>query len=81
MKAGKYGYGEFRKVALGSRYKEVQSIINGSSGQATQYYTVRSGDTLSGIAVKYGASYQTIVQMNGLSNPNLIYAGQKLRVR
>ncbi len=81
VKAGKYGNGEFRKVALGSRYNEVQSIINGSSGQAAQYYTVRSGDTLSGIAAKYGTSYQAIAKLNGLGNPNLIYAGQKLRVR
>nr|WP_276571499.1 LysM domain-containing protein [Coprococcus comes] len=28
----------------------------------------------------YGTSYQNVAQLNGLSNPNLIYVGQKLRV-
>ena len=67
-----------RKTVLGSRYNDVQNQVNAGSAQ---YYTVQSGDTLSGIASKYGASYQKIVQLNGLSNPNLIYVGQKLRVK
>lgn len=78
VKAGKYGNGDVRKAVLGSRYNEVQNIVNGSSAQ---YYTVKAGDTLSGIASKYGTTYQNIAQMNGLSNPNLIYPGQKLRVK
>ncbi len=41
-------------------------------------YTVRSGETLSGIAAKLGTTYQALAQKNGLSNPNLIYAGQQL---
>lgn len=45
------------------------------------YYTVQSGDTLSGIASKYGTTYQHLAQMNGIANPNLIYAGQKIRVK
>lgn len=45
------------------------------------YYTVRTGDTLSGIAAKYGTTYQKIAQMNGIANPNKIYAGQKIRVK
>ena len=49
--------------------------------QEAQYYTVKSGDTLSGIAAKYGTTYQKIAQMNGLTNPNKIYVGQKLRVK
>ncbi|MFP3823825.1 LysM peptidoglycan-binding domain-containing protein, partial [Streptococcus sp. TATVAM-FAB21] len=47
---------------------------------ATNTYTVRSGDTLSGIASKFGTSYQTLASLNGISNPNLIYVGQVLRV-
>ena len=41
-------------------------------------YTVKKGDTLSGIAAKYGTTYQKIASDNGISNPNLIYPGQKL---
>ena len=43
-------------------------------------YTVQKGDTLSGIAQKYGTTYQEIAQANGISNPNLIYAGQTLTI-
>lgn len=47
---------------------------------ATSTYTVRSGDTLSSIAAKFGTSYQALASLNGISNPNLIYVGQVLRV-
>ena len=79
--AGKYGNGDTRKAALGNRYNEVQNKINGTSGGGAVYYTVQSGDTLSGIAAKYGTNYQSIANLNGISNPNLIYPGQKLRVK
>ena len=79
--AGKYGNGDTRKAALGSRYSEVQNKINGPSGGGTVYYTVQSGDTLSGIAAKYGTTYQHLAGLNGIVNPNLIYAGQKIRVK
>jgi surface antigen len=42
-------------------------------------YTVKSGDTLSVIASKYGTTYQKIQSLNGLSN-FIIYPGQKLKV-
>lgn len=41
-------------------------------------YTVRAGDTLSGIANRYGVSYQAIARANGIANPNLIHPGQTL---
>ena len=43
-------------------------------------YTVQKGDTLSKIAAKYGTTYQKIAADNGISNPNLIYVGQVLRI-
>ena len=56
--------------------------MNGKLGASSaQYYTVQSGDTLSGIAAEYGTSYQKVAQLNGISNPNVIYVGQKLRVK
>lgn len=55
--------------------------VNGSASTASVYYTVRSGDNLSAIASRYGTSYQAIASLNGLSNPNLIYAGQTLKVK
>lgn len=47
----------------------------------TQYYTVRSGDSLSKIAAKYGTTVSQLVAWNNIKNKNLIYSGQKLRVK
>ena len=44
------------------------------------WYTVRAGDTLAGIAQRYGTTVAWLTQTNNLANPNLIYVGQKLRV-
>jgi predicted chitinase/LysM repeat protein len=52
--------------------------ISGSGG--AQNYTVRSGDTLSGIAARFGTSVAALASRNGISNPNLIYVGQRLVV-
>ncbi len=44
------------------------------------YYTVQRGDTLSGIARRYGVTVQYLVNLNGITNPNLIYPGQLIKV-
>ncbi len=46
----------------------------------TSSYVVQRGDTLSAIAYRFGATVNSIVSLNGLVNPNLIFAGQTLRV-
>ena len=78
--AGKWGNGDQRKRALGTRYDEVQARINAKLGANARYYTVKSGDTLSGIAAKYGTSYQKLAQINGIPNPNLIHVGQTIKL-
>lgn len=55
--------------------------VNGSASASSVYYTVRAGDNLSAIASRYGTSYQSIASLNGLANPNLIYAGQTLKIK
>lgn len=55
--------------------------VNGSASAGSVYYTVRAGDNLSAIASRYGTSYQSIAALNGLANPNLIYAGQTLKIK
>lgn len=77
-KAGKYGNGDVRKIVLGGRYTAVQNKINGA---VAQYYTVKSGDTLSAIASKYSTTVAQICSWNGIKNANLIYAGQRIRVK
>ena len=67
----------------------IMSIIN--SNNLTKYdnvenmensveYIVKSGDTLSSIAQKYNTTYQKIAKDNNISNPNLIYPNQKLKI-
>ena len=78
---GQLGSGELRKRVLGSRYSEVQEVVNDRLGaSAKKTYTVKSGDTLSGIASKYGTDYKTLAAKNGITNPNVIYPGQVLVV-
>lgn len=43
-------------------------------------YTIKKGDTLSAIALKYNTTVSALASKNGINNPNLIYAGQKLKI-
>ena len=43
-------------------------------------HVVQYGETLSSIAYQYGTNYQTLAALNGLTNPNLFYPGQILKV-
>lgn len=74
--AGRYLNGSERKAILGPRYEEVMAVINGGS----KIYVVSSGDTLSSIASKFGLTYQQLAESNGISNPNLIYPGQRIKI-
>jgi LysM repeat protein len=53
----------------------------GSSGGATGgTYVVQRGDTLASIAARYGTTVSAIVRANGIANPSLIVAGQRLTI-
>lgn len=56
--------------------------IRASSGSGNNeiIYRIRRGDTLSQIARTYHVSVNTLVQVNGIQNPNLIYVGETLRI-
>lgn len=53
-------------------------VLKLSGGSSTRSYTVRSGDTLSGIASRLGTSWTALKAKNGIANANLIYPGQTL---
>ena len=52
--------------------------ISGQTVTATRAYTVRRGDTLSGISARLGVSVNSLASCNHISNINWIYAGQRL---
>lgn len=83
--AGKWGNGDERRQKLeaaGYNYQEVQDIVNKKMGQNTYIsYAVRRGDTLSAIAARYGTTWQKIAKDNNLSNPDLIFPGQRLIIK
>lgn len=93
--AGKWGNGTDRKNRLtkaGYNYTAVQNRVNqlvaaqnkakaAATKTAATYYTIQSGDTLWGISQKYGTTVDNLVRLNNIKNPNLIYAGTKIRVK
>ena len=54
--------------------------VPGGGGGAATSHTVRAGETLSGIAAKFGSSIAAIARANRIGDPNLIFAGQHLRI-
>jgi LysM repeat protein len=59
------------------------TISHGGSAGATAggaYHTVQRGQNLETIAARYHVSPDALAQANGISNPNLIYTGQRLRI-
>ena len=86
MIAGKWGNDPQRSQKLRAAgydptavQREVNNRVGVHPAPAARVYTVRSGDTLSGIAGRLGTSWQHLARVNGLRNPNLIYPGQKLK--
>ncbi|WP_086428731.1 LysM peptidoglycan-binding domain-containing protein [Staphylococcus cornubiensis] len=67
------------KVSGGSSTTRSTTQSSSHSSASSTVYTVRYGDTLSGIAARYGTTYQNIMKWNGLDS-FLILPGQKLNV-
>lgn len=74
------------RISLAQGYYD--TFAGGSSGGGSdptptpsgKTYTVRSGDTLSAIAKRFGTTVQAIAQLNGIKDVNKIYVGQVLRI-
>lgn len=73
---GSIGWARLKDVKLASS----KNKSNSSSNTNDVVYTVKSGDTLSGICAKYGANWKKVAEYNKLKNPHLIYPGQKIKI-
>jgi LysM repeat protein len=51
-----------------------------ASASGAKTYTVKSGDTLSGIASRFGTTSKILMELNSISNANLIKIGQILKL-
>lgn len=58
----------------------IKGTATGNSSGTVSTYTVKNGDTLSGIAAKFGTTVANLQSLNGISNPNFIKAGDVLRI-
>lgn len=52
-----------------------------SGGRRAAYHKIRSGDTLSGIAKRYGVSVSQLTRLNGISSRTTLRVGKTLRIR
>ncbi|WGH93989.1 LysM peptidoglycan-binding domain-containing protein [Auritidibacter ignavus] len=67
-----------KKPASSATNTKTTSGNAGSSQSST--YTVKRGDTLSGIAARHGVSLSTLLNANGLKTSSIIYPGQKIKL-
>lgn len=81
---GKWGNGQNRIDLLtkaGYNAEEIQKAVNASVNNNFTSYTVKAGDTLSGIGATFGIPWTQIQKDNNIKNPNLIYSGQILKIK
>lgn len=62
-------------IKVGSRLK-----VKASSPTVVAFHTVRPGETLSGIARRYGVSVSSLKRDNGIRRPEALQAGKRLRI-
>ena len=88
---GKWGNGDIRKKKLteaGYDYKTIQNIVNElvkkpstTPKDTVQYHIVKKDENLSKIAQKYGTTWQKLMLINNIKNPNLVFPGERIRVK
>lgn len=69
------------KQAAGATAKPAKQTAAKKTTSKASTYTVKAGDTLSEIAVKYDTTVAKLQKLNNISNPNLIKVGQKLKLK
>lgn len=72
------------KLRIGQRLK-IGGTPSGTSTTKTSsgdvYHTIKSGDTLSGIAARYGTSVDKICSLNGITRVTKLHIGRRLKIK
>ena len=69
------------RIAAEEQAKKDAAARAAAEAKAMKYHTIRSGDTLSGIAKKYHTTVRSLCQLNGIKETTILRVGRKLRVR
>lgn len=85
---GDYAHSDFPTIIKNSglngfgKGSETTKPVKPSNPQMSSetVYIVKKGDTLSGIASKFGTTYQVLASYNGINNPNKINIGQAIKI-
>ena len=78
FREGFFGYAAIQKTKAAS---SGSSAAAKTAASAASYVTVSPGDTLWAIASRNGMTLEALLALNpGISNPNLIHAGEKVRI-
>jgi len=85
---GKWGNSPNRKTNLtkaGYDYNAIQKIVNDMVNkkpeEKAEYHIVKKDESLSQIARKYGTTWQKLMHLNNIKNPNLVFPGERLKVK
>ncbi len=69
-----------RVASLAPLYQKISNSEKFNRQIRSKYYTVRRGDTLSGLALRFGTSVRKLKQRNGIGRRNRIYVGKVLKL-
>jgi membrane-bound lytic murein transglycosylase D len=69
-----------RFASLTPLYQKISSAEKFNRQIRSKYYTVRRGDTLSGLALRFGTSVRKLKQRNNIGRRNRIYVGKVLKL-
>lgn len=58
-----------------------EPLQTGGGPGCARFYQIQRGDTLYRIALRFGTTVPALAELNSISNPNLIFAGQIICVR
>jgi len=66
--------------SLVARYGQIPQNVKYGNQLRSQWYTIRRGDTLSGIALRFGTTIRSLKNSNSIGRRNRIYVGQVLQL-